>query len=429
MPRVLIITYYWPPSGGAGVQRWLKFAKYLPQFGWDPVIYTPSNPEAPATDASLEKDIPEGITVIKRPIFEPYSAYKRFVGMKKGESVNAGFLSEKKKPGLAEKLSVWIRGNLFIPDARKFWIRPSVRFLKKYLKENPVDTIISTGPPHSMHLIALRLKNATGIRWIADFRDPWTGIDFYHRLRLSKAADRKHHRLEKMVLTGADKVVAIGGEMCKDFMDLGAVSCVAIPNGFDPEDFNEEVQPAGGKFSILHIGAINKDRNLPAFYRAVRRFLVENKLEPSNFELRFIGKVDHSVKEEIEKNDLLSYTRYESYIPHDQVNRELASAKLLYLPVNNTPNARIIQTGKIFEYLASGRPILCIGPPEGEAAKIILECEAGDCAGFEEEDRILEILDKRYRGSGEQVHSSKQSKVIQYSRKELTIKFVEELKG
>ena len=191
MNRVLIISYYWPPSGGAGVQRWLKFSKYLRDFGWEPVIYTPENPESPDVDKSLLKDIPPGIEVIKKQIWEPYDAYKRFIGQKKDEKIQAGFLSEKKRNPLFENISVWIRGNFFIPDARRFWIKPSIRFLIKYLAAHPVNAIVSTGPPHSMHLIALGLKKKLNIPWLADFRDPWTTIDFYHQLHLTRQADKK----------------------------------------------------------------------------------------------------------------------------------------------------------------------------------------------------------------------------------------------
>jgi hypothetical protein len=220
MKKVLIITYYWPPSGGAGVQRWLKFVKYLREFGWEPIVYTPENPEAPATDTSLLKDIPANITVIKQPIWEPYNLYKGFIGQKKEEKINAGFLSEKKKPGLAEKIAVWIRGNWFIPDARRFWIKPSVKFLSEHLRGNPVDVIVSTGPPHSMHLIALKLKKKLNIPWLADFRDPWTTIDFYDKLMLTKSSDKKHKGLELEVLKNADKVVTVSWNWSKDFKKI-----------------------------------------------------------------------------------------------------------------------------------------------------------------------------------------------------------------
>ena len=186
MKKVLIITYYWPPSGGAGVQRWLKFAKYLSDFGWEPIIYTVENGEYPVLDYDLLDEVPKGITVLKTPIWEPYSIYKKFTGRKKEDKINSGFLSEKKNPKLLEKLSIWIRGNLFIPDARKFWIKPSVNFLTNYLIDNPVDIVVSSGPPHSSHIIALKLKEKNKLPWLADFRDPWTNIYYYKELLLNK---------------------------------------------------------------------------------------------------------------------------------------------------------------------------------------------------------------------------------------------------
>ena len=178
MKRVLIITYYWPPAGGSAVYRWLKFTKYLREFGWEPVIYTAENGEYTELDPDNVKDIPSGVTVLKQPIWEPYNFYKRFIGQKKTEKINVGFLTEKKKPALAERISVWVRGNFFIPDARCFWVKPSVKYLSAWLAKNPVDMVISSGPPHSMHLIAMKLKKQFNLPWIADFRDPWTNIDF-----------------------------------------------------------------------------------------------------------------------------------------------------------------------------------------------------------------------------------------------------------
>lgn len=197
--RVLIISYYWPPTGGSGVQRWVKFAKYLPSEGWQPVIYTPLNPEAITVDESLISEIPPEVEVIKRKIFEPYNIYRALTG-KKGRTAQSGEVNpiNSQKKSFTQKVSMWIRGNMFIPDPRCFWIGPSVRFLKKYLKEHPVDVIVSTGPPHSMHLIARKVARSTGIPWVADFRDPWTKMFYFKHLALSPWAERKHARLEKM---------------------------------------------------------------------------------------------------------------------------------------------------------------------------------------------------------------------------------------
>ena len=386
--KVLIITYYWPPSGGAGVQRWLKFAKYLPNFNWIPVIYTPSNPESPADDESLLKEIHPEAIVIKKPIWEPYSWYKKVIGQNKNQRVNAGFLSESEKPKKLEKISVWIRGNLFIPDARKFWIKPSVRYLKKYLKDNNIETIISTGPPHSMHLIALKLKNSLNIKWIADFRDPWTNIDFYKDLLLTKQSDRKHKRLEKSVLTNADSVITVGESMASEFKELGAQNVEVITNGFDSDDIPDSKPETDNKFSIVHIGAINKDRNHPVFVRVLKDLAQQNSNFKKDLKIKLIGKVDHQVKENISKAGLTSNLQLIDYIEHDQVINELMKARLLYLPINNTPNAKGIVTGKFFEYLASQRPILAIGPTDGDIANMLESAKAGKIFDFEAYDGI-----------------------------------------
>jgi glycosyltransferase involved in cell wall biosynthesis len=197
MKKILIITYYWPPSGGGGVMRWLKMSKYLPELGWKPIIYTPENPDASVTDVSLLEEIHPETETLKTPIWEPYKIFRFLTGKKKSEKFKPGYISEASGGDWKSKVSVFIRGNLLIPDPRKFWIKPSVKFLSQYLEEHPVDLIVSTGPPHSMHLIALELKKKFGTCWIADFRDPWTDIDFYDKLRLTRWADQQHRNLEK----------------------------------------------------------------------------------------------------------------------------------------------------------------------------------------------------------------------------------------
>src|ERR1051325_721406 len=307
MKKVLIITYYWPPSGGAGVQRWLKFVKYLREFGWEPIVYTPENPEAPATDPSLEKDIPGNLTVLKTKIWEPYNLYKGFIGQKKNEKINAGFLSEKEKPGLAERISVWIRGNWFIPDAREFWVKPSVKFLSGYLQKHKVDAIVSTGPPHSMHLIALELKRKFNLPWLADFRDPWTNIDFYKDLKLSKASDEKHKKLENEVLKYADKVVSVGQTMSDEFKKiLGSdeKKFFVITNGYDEDDLYKSEIKLDPKFTLAHIGSINRDRNPAILWKVLAELVKENTELTSKLEIKLVGKTDVNVDKSIRESRL-----------------------------------------------------------------------------------------------------------------------------
>lgn len=419
--KVLIITYYWPPSGGAGVQRWLKFTKYLRNFGWEPVIYTPENPEAPAVDNSLKNDIPEGITIIKRPILEPYSAYKRFIGMKPGEKVNAGFLQEKEKPGLAEVFSVWLRGNFFIPDARKFWVKPSAKFLVSYLKSNPVDAIVSTGPPHSMHLIALKVHENLNIPWLADFRDPWTGIDFYHQLRLTPYADALHHKLEKKVLTQATAVTVVSKNMALEFTGIVKRGYDLVTNGYDEEDISPISQnQLDKKFTISHIGSINASRNPEKLWKVLSEMVDSDPDFGASLEIKLVGKVDITVLKSLEIHGLNSFLSRIEYMPHQEVIHEIQKSQVLLLLINNTPNARGILTGKVFEYMGSGRPVLNIGPEDGDAAVLLKDSEAGLTAAYENEAGMSIIISEYFARFKVQGLKSNNHNRLKYSRKDLT---------
>ena len=426
MKRVLIITYYWPPSGGSGVQRWLKMSKYLPENGWQPVIYTAEDAEYPVEDQSLEQDVSPEAEIIRRPIVEPYTFYKKFLGIKKGEKVKAGFINEgTKKAGWKENVSVWLRGNLFIPDARCWWIKPSVRYLKNYLKEHPVDAIISTGPPHSMHLIAKALHKKFNIPWIADFRDPWTDIDFYKDLKLTRYADRKHHRLEKQVLTEATKVVTVSWDCARGLESHGAKNVVVITNGYDfdcpivetfPEtsQFDHQTSP----FTMSHIGIIGANRNPETFWQAIAELDLPIKI-------RLIGQVDNSVIESIKRHNIEKYVEIIPYIPHNQVIAEQQKSDVLLLFVNNTPNAKGILTGKIFEYMASGRPILCIGPEDGDSARILTDTKTGITVDFNDNEKMKSVILDLYKKHQEnQLVTNDIRAVEKYSRRNLAKDFV-----
>ncbi len=425
--KVLIITYYWPPSGGAGVQRWLKFSKYLRDFGWEPVIFTPENPEAPSTDSSLQKDVPEGLEIIKNKIWEPYTFYKKFTGKKSSEKIQAGFIAEKEnKFQLLENIAVWLRGNLFIPDARKFWIKPSVKLLSKYLKNTPVDLIVSTGPPHSTHLIALKLKEKLGIPWLADFRDPWTNIDFYNDLKLSKRADRKHHKLEREVLEKADAVTVISRGMEMDFQSKFKRRYHIIPNGFDDDDMvhagiSTEDQPQD-KFVLAHIGSLNKDRNPFNLWKALKELVDEDSRFANVLEIRNVGKLDINALNALKHYGLETYLNKISYLTHQEVIAQQQRATILLLLVNRTPNAKLIVTGKIFEYIISGRPVLCIAPVDGDAAFIINQTKCGHVFGFDEVSELKNYLLEAFKQFQKGTLNPECKNVDQYNRRVLTKK-------
>jgi len=427
MNKVLILTYYWPPSGGAGVQRWLKFVKYMREYGWEPVVYTVENGEMPVIDESLEKDIPEGTVVIKTPIWEPYTIYKRFIGRKKNDKINASFLNENKKTGLTEKISIWIRGNFFIPDARKFWIKPSISYLSAFIQKNAINYVISSGPPHTMHLIALGLKKKyPQIKWVADFRDPWTHIDFYEKLMLSKWADKKHHIQELSVLKNASSVVSIGKSMSDEFRDMyfdaggsEADKFKVITNGYDEADLSEKGEIKDTKFSIAHIGTLVKDRNPEVLWKVLSELVKENVAFKKQLEIKLVGKVDIFVKEQIARYKLNLFVRKIDYLPHDEVIKEQQRSRVLLLLVNDTKNAKGILTGKFFEYMSSRSPVLAIGPTDGDLAEIIKETNCGLISGFGDKESLKTNILAYFNGG---YINRNETAILKYSRKGLTRK-------
>jgi glycosyltransferase involved in cell wall biosynthesis len=428
MKKVLILTYYWPPSGGAGVQRWLKFVKYLRLFNWEPIVYTAENGEMPETDLSLQKDIPKDLTVLKTPIWEPYAAYKTIIGQKKNEKINAAFLSERKKKSPFSKLAIWVRGNFFIPDARKFWIKPSVAYLSDYLQKHPVDIIVSSGPPHSMHLIAREVKKKfPHIKWVADFRDPWTNIDFYKDLMLSKWADKQHRNLERAVLNECDSVISVGKTLSNELFELSNKQHPSkfhtITNGYDEEDLKTgSAIQKDEKFSIAHIGTLVKTRNPEGLWKALQELINENTELKNKLEIKLVGKLDIAVTESMKQFGLQDYVRKINYMPHEDVIIEQQKSHVNLLLVNNTPNAKGILTGKFFEYLSAGVPILAIGPTDGDLAEIINETKSGYISDFTDVSGLKKNILNIYR---QEVPVRKETAIEAYSRKNLTAKLSE----
>ena len=422
MRKILIITYYWPPCGGAGVQRWLKFAKYLREFNYEPIIYTVKNGEFPEIDESLINDIPDNLIVLKKKIWEPYKWYKLFIKQNKDQKINTAFLTEKKKSPFLEKISVWIRGNFFIPDARKFWIKPSARFLIKYISENPVRLIISTGPPHSMHLIAYRIKQKLNIPWISDFRDPWTNIDFYNELMLTKRANKKHNILEHKVLHHSDLIIAISKTMRKEFVFLNARQVEVIPNGYDNEDIPQGRLKLDEKFSMVHIGSLVKTRNPQVLWKVLSEIISSNKSFENDLEVKLVGKTDYSVIESLKRFNIKKNVTITNYLSHKEAIDLQQRSQILLLLINRTKNAMGILTGKIFEYMSSKRPILLIGPADGDAAEIINETNTGKVVDFDDEIYLKKIVNEYYDLFKNKKLGVESKGIEKYSRRELTKK-------
>jgi len=413
--KVLIITYYWPPSGGSGVQRWLKFVKYLQDFGITPVVYTVDNPDYAIEDSSLVQEVPKGIEVLKQPIWEPYKLANLF-NKGKATKTSAGFLATKQS--VFGKLSTYVRANYFIPDARMFWIKPSIQFLEKYLNDNSVDAVITTGPPHSLHKIGLGLKKRLNVNWIADFRDPWTEIDYFHQLPLTNKAIKKHQSQEKEVLTKADVVLVVGPTMRMNYLKFNKNTHV-ITNGYDGE-ISGKSEVLDSKFSITHIGLMNEDRNPYSLWKVLAELTKVQMGFSDDLEIKLIGKVDPIVLKEIEILGLTPYVKRIDYLPHSEVQKYQRTSQVLLLAVNKVPSAKGIITGKIFEYLLAKRPILAIGPEDGDLSILLKETKAGSCFDFDnpkgQKSEIIELY-QRYKN---ETLILKSKHIERYHRKELT---------
>ncbi len=387
MKKVLIITYYWPPAGGPGVQRWLKFVKYLPEFGIEPIVYAPENPSYPIEDQNLENEVPAGVRVLKQPIREPYS-WASFLSKKKTKRISSGLISEQ-KISFTEKLLLWIRGNFFIPDARKLWVKPSVAYLSELIEEEGLDTVITTGPPHSIHLIGLALKEKHHIDWIADFRDPWTSIGYHKNLRLTTKSERKHKLLEKTVLNTADKIIVTSSTTRKEFASITESPIRTITNGFDDMT---RIETLDSKFTISHIGSLLTGRNPKNLWQVLQELVDADSTFSSQLCIQLIGVVGVEVLDSLEHFGLMPFVDKMEYMPHEKVLEiQQRSQVLLLLEIDSFETKGIIP-GKLFEYFNAARPILAIGPKDWEAGAMVRDTNSGEVFEHRDLENIKTVL-------------------------------------
>ncbi len=394
--KLLIVTYYWPPSGGSGVQRWLKFVKYLPSFGWTPYVFTPENPSVEGSDESLLKDVPKEAEVIHFPIWEPYGLFRKTSSLVTKPVRQIDLVSTGKR-GVIQSFATWVRGNLFIPDPRIFWVKPSVQFLSDFLKSNGIRTLVTTGPPHSMHLIGLKLKKKDpSLRWIVDLRDPWSEWDLLDTLSLTSWARRRHQQLEKRVLQLADEVITIGPYHVDRFEKLGGRKVHLLTNGFDEDDFSGIHRERTKVFTVRHIGMVDELRDPRPFMEALKSLLIEIPLLKEKIVVEFIGAVNSAFRSFVVSDPLLAdVTRFRDPMPHNELLGLYGSTDMQLLILAHTVLAPGNLPGKFFEYLASGNFIFGIGPAAGDAATILRETGAGEIIERGDVSAIRALLAQR----------------------------------
>ena len=392
--KVLIIAYYWPPAGGPGVQRWLKFVKYLPEFNIAPVVFVPKNASYPIIDKSLEAEVSKAVEVIKLPISEPYK-FAKFFSKGKTKAISKGIISAHKKQSLTEKTLLYLRGNFFIPDARVGWVKPATSFLLNYISKHNIETIITTGPPHSMHLIGLNLKRKLGMRWVADFRDPWTTIGYHKQLKLSASSQKKHKSLEQQVLSEADDVIVTSSVTKQEFINITHQPITVITNGYDVE----VTQPItlDIKFSIAHIGSLLSKRNPEILWKAFADLVSEHDNFATDFQLNLVGFVSEDILETLVKYDLMRYTNDVGYVSHiESIAYQKKSQVLLLIEIDSEDTKSIIP-GKLFEYMVSNRPILAVGPSGSDIELIIKNTNTGVFFNYEDLESLKKTILEYYK--------------------------------
>ena len=393
MKRILIISYYWPPSGGAGVQRMLKTVKYLPEFGIVPYVITVKEDKAsyPSTDESLIKDVPAEVKVFRTDTFEPFGIYSKILGKK---SIPTGFSNES-NPGLFQKFSRFVRGNFFIPDARVGWAKFAFREAYRFIEQEKIDTVLITSPPHSAQLTGLLLRKKYKFKWIADFRDPWTDIYYYDEFSHLSFARKKDLKYEKDVLRSADMIITVSKDvkrlLAAKIPGIDDKKISIIPNGYDEEDFaNKNISADKNEFFITYTGTLADSYNPSVFFHALKKVIIDNP--DVKIRLRFIGNPAVTLVDEMKNISLSENLELIPTVSHDRSVEFLLSSTILLLAIPEIKNDKGILTGKLFEYLAARKPIICIGPEDGDAAEIIDNCKAGKTFGRNSETALIDYL-------------------------------------
>ena len=430
MRKVLILTYYWPPSGGPGVQRVLKFAKYLPELGWQPVILTVKDGEYPAIDPTLEKDIPKECIVYKVKSVEPSGLYKKFVGMKKEDKIPVAALSND-QGSLGKRIAHWIRLNLFIPDAKVGLIPALVKKAKHIINEHQIDLIFASSPPHSLQLAARKISQNHNLPWICDLRDPWTDLYHYDKVKRFVLSDKINHSLEKKVLSEADKLITVSPYFTRRFNDKGnRDDVIFIPNGFDHEDLTmqntDQIKEYRGKFLMSYVGNMSPNQNVQILWQVIKDFADANASFRDNFQLCLVGQIQNEIQASIRETGIDKFVDYKGYVPHDIAINFINNSDVLLFIIGRSTHNKGVLTGKIFEYFSTGNPLLSIGPTDGDAAAIIAKVNKVNMCDYNDYNTLYNNLSSLFKAwENDQMDMYRSGKTEKFTRKHLTAQLAE----
>ena len=409
MKKVLIITYYWPPGSGPGVQRFLKCSKYLRDVGWEPIILTVDNGSYPSLDQSLEQDIPTGLNVYKSLSFEPFRWYNLLKG-KSSKNTSVGAIGLQGS-SFFQRLSLYIRANFFIPDARVGWNRFAIKKARTIFKEHKIDAIISTGPPHSSHLIADRLKKEYNKPWLVDLRDPWTTVFYNAYFPRTDRTKKKDKQLEDLVLKNSDSVSVVSQGMLDEFSERSN-DISLIYNGFDEDDFKGLTSTKNEKFTIAYIGNFKPNQNAVLVWECLKELGDKNAQFKSDLNISLTGNIDSSIVNLLQENGLKEQLSIEGFAAHHTAVQRMLDASLLLFVIPVSERNHLIITGKLFEYLATGNPILAIGPTNGNASALLKDAQRDEMLDYNDKDNILLQIESAYT-------SWKNKSIPQYSLNDL----------
>lgn len=421
--RLLLVAYYFPPSGGAGVQRVLKWTKYLRDFGVEPVVLTVEAGAYPKLDPTLTADVPPGVAVHRTSALDPYGVYGRLTGRSRQEAVAevTGHVAAAASP--KERLVHWIRANVFVPDARIGWVPFAVRRGRQVIEDERIDAVLTSGPPHSVHLTGWLLQRLSGRPWIADFRDPWTDISYYDELPRTDTARALDKAFERGVLRRADRVITVSPawrQLLLSKVQRDPSAFHVIHNGFDPADFEGDRESSGDhgeEFTLTYAGSLYGSRNPSALWEALARL---RKIgEVPRLRLRLVGRLGEDVKAALRHHGLDDIVDEIPYLPHAEAVREMQRATALLLVIEAYRHERGNLTGKVYEYLAAGRPILALGPAEGDAADLLRQTEGGHIFDRKDVDGVAAFVRELYTAweAGAQPSGASAEAAAPYSRR------------